>query len=331
MPVAVTGASGFIGSAVVRKLVERERVVRVLLEPGASTRNLDPLPQELIERRTVDICDREALLAALDGCDVLYHLAAVYKDWLPDPSLVYRVNVEGTTHVLLAAQKLGLSKIVYTSSIAALGVRGDGKLIDESTAFNYFDGANHYILTKYLAERVAMNFAQAGLPVVVVNPAFPFGAGDIGPTPTGRIIVALLRGQVPVRGAGGFCAVDVDDVAEAHVAAETRGRVGQRYILGNHNITLNDFFDLVGRIAGVKSPRVPVPKPVGAAVALGMELFSDHVSHREPLTTYRSIRYAQQLLFYDNARARTELGLACTPLEQTISRAVRWFREAGMV
>jgi len=330
MPVAVTGASGFIGSAVVRKLVERDRTVRVLLEPGASTRNLDALPPDRLERRTVDICDRGTLLTALDGCDVLYHLAAIYKTWLPDPSIIYRVNVEGTTNVMLAAQKLGLSKIVYTSSIAALGVRGDGKLIDESVPFNYYDGANHYILTKYLSERVAMNFASAGLPVVVVNPAFPFGPGDIGPTPTGRIIIGLLRGQVPARGAGGFCAIDVDDVAEAHIAAETRGRIGEHYILGNHNITLNDFFDLVARIAGVGSPRVAVPKAVGAAVALGMELYADWVSHREPLTTYRSIRYAQQHLYYDNTRARTELGLASTPLEQTISRAVRWFREAGM-
>jgi dihydroflavonol-4-reductase len=226
---------------------------------------------------------------------------------------------------------LGLSKIVYTSSIAALGVRDDGKLIDENLAFNYYDGANHYILSKYLSERVVMNFASAGLPVVVVNPAFPFGPGDIAPTPTGRVIVALLRGEVPVRGAGGFCAVDVDDVAEAQVAAETRGRIGHRYILGNHNISLNDFFDLVARIAGVKSPRIPVPKPLGAAVALGMELFADHVSHKEPPTTLRSIRYAQKLLYYDTSKARSELALPCTPLEQTISRSVRWFRQAGMV
>jgi dihydroflavonol-4-reductase len=330
MPVAVTGASGFLGSAVVRKLIERGRGVRVLIEPGAPTRNLDALPQDRMERRTVDISDAPAVAAALDGCDVLYHLAAVYKVWLPDPSIIYRVNVEGTTNVMLAAQKLGLSKIVYTSSIAAIGVRKDSSPIDETVAFNYYDQANHYILSKHLAERIVMGFAASGLPVVAVNPTFPFGPGDIAPTPTGRIVIALLRGEVPARGAGGFNVVDVDDVAEAHVTAETRGRIGQRYILGNHNISLNDFFDLVCRIAEVKAPRIAVPSPVGAAVALGMELVADYVTHREPPTTYRSLRYAQNLLYYDNSLARAELGLPCTPLETTIQRAVRWFRDSGM-
>jgi dihydroflavonol-4-reductase len=330
MPVAVTGAAGFIGSAVVRKLIQQQRDVRVLLQPGAPTRNLDELPQERLERVTVDVCDGAAVRKALQGCDVLYHLAAIYKVWLPDPSIIYRVNVEGTTQVMLAARDLGLSKIVYTSSIAALGITGGERLIDEAVPFNYYSEANHYILSKYLAERVVMNFAAAGLPAVVVNPAFPFGAGDIGPTPTGRIIVALLRGEVPVRGAGGFCAIDVDDVAEAHVAAETRGRVGERYILGNHNISLNDFFDLVCGIAGVKRPRIPVPKPLGAALALALELYADHLSHKEPPTTFKSLRYAQNYLYYDNTRARTELQMPCTPLEQTISRAVRFFRQSAM-
>jgi dihydroflavonol-4-reductase len=330
MPVAVTGASGFIGSAVVRKLLERGRDVRVLLEPGATTRNLDALPQDRMERRTLDITDASAVTPALEGCDVLYHLAAVYKVWLRDPAIIYRVNVEGTTNVMLAAQGLGLSKIVYTSSIAAVGVRKDAGPIDETVAFNYYDQANHYILSKHLAERIVMSFAASGLPVVAVNPTFPFGPGDVAPTPTGRIIVALLRGEVPARGAGGFNAIDVDDVAEAHLNAETKGRVGQRYILGNHNISLNDFFDLVCRVAEVKAPRIAVPSSVGAAFALGMELMADYVTHREPPTTYRSLRYAQNNLYYDNSLARAELDLPCTPLEKTVQRAVRWYRDSGM-
>jgi len=329
MPVAVTGASGFIGSAVVRKLLERGRHVRAVLEPGANTRNLDSLGGPL-ERVTADVCSYDAMRRALDGCDTLYHLAAVYRTWLPDPSVIYRVNIDGTTSTLLAARDAQLSKIVYTSSIAAIGLRADGALSDESLGFNYYRDANDYILSKYLSERVALQFAASGQPIVIVNPAFPFGPGDIAPTPTGRVIVAVLRREIPALGPGGFCVIDVDDVAEGHLAAETKGVVGERYVLGNHNVSLNDFIKRVGAIAGVKTPRVSMPKPVACAIALGLELYADHVSHREPPATYRSIRYAQNYLYYDNTKARTSLGLPTRPLDETIERSVQWFRSSGM-
>lgn len=328
--VAVTGATGFIGSAVVRKLVERGRTVRALVEPGAPTKNLDALGSK-VERVTVDVCDGAAMERALDGCRALYHLAAIYRTWLPDPEVIYRVNLEGTTATLLAAQKAKVERVVYTSSIAAVGLREDGKPSDESVPFNLWDVANDYILTKYLSERIAMNFARSGLPIVVVNPGFPFGPGDVAPTPTGKIILALLKGQVPGVGPGGFSAIDVDDVAEGHIRAEEKGRIGERYILANHNVTLKELFEMVGALGNVKVPTLPLPKTLSLAMAFGMEMWADHVSRKEPPATYKALRYAQQNVFFDNTKARTELGLPQTPLADSIARSITWFRENGMV
>ena len=332
--VAVSGASGFIGSAVVRKLLAQGRQVRALLEPGATTKNLDGLALEglsgEVERFTVDVCDFEGMARALDGCSAFYHLAAIYKVWTPDPTTIHRVNIEGTTTALLAAKATRVPRVVYTSSIAAVGLPGDGTPADESVAYNLHDVANDYILTKHLSERIAMRFAEAGTPIVIVNPAFPFGPRDIAPTPTGAIILSLLRGQVPAVGEGGFCAIDVDDVAAAHVAAETRGRVGERYILGNHNISFRDFCELVCRVAGVKAPSISVPGWVGHSIAKGMELWADHTG-KAPPTTVKGLRYLQKNAFFDNTKARTELELHSTPLEDSVRRAVDYFRAEGMV
>ena len=323
MTVAVTGGAGFIGSAVVRKLLERKRSVRVLVEPGAPTQNLDGLP---VERVTADITNYAQMKKALEGCETLYHLAAMYKTWLPDEEIIHRVNNEGTVATLLAAEHAKVGKIVYTSSIAAIGVGENGGLVDESCKWNLFDVANPYILTKWQSERLALRFAEAGLPIVVVNPAFPFGPRDIAPTPTGAIILALLKKEVPGWGPGGFCTIDVDDCAEGHILAEEKGRIGERYILGNDNITLKDFFELVSRVGNVSAPKLPLPGPLAAGVALGMELWADHVSHKEPKATYKSMRYAQRNAFFSNAKAKRELGLPSRPLEETVRRAVEWFR-----
>jgi dihydroflavonol-4-reductase len=319
---AVTGATGFIGSAVVRKLLEQKRTVRCLLEPGANTANLDGLP---VERIVCDVTDLATTRKAMDGCDALFHLAAIYKTWLPDEAVIYRVNVEGTVSTLLAAQQANVKRVVYTSSIAAIGL-SEGGLADETTTFNLFDVATPYILSKWQSERIAMRFAESGLPVVIVNPAFPFGPRDIAPTPTGGIVRALLAAQVPAHGPGGFCTIDVDDCAEGHVLAEEKGRVGERYILGNDNVSLKDFFGIVCKVAGIPAPRLRVPGPVAAGIALGMELWADHVSHKEPIATYRSMRYTQRNAFFSNAKAKRELGLPTRPLEETIRRAVEWFR-----
>ena len=328
--VAVSGATGFIGSAVVRRLLADGRDVRALVEPGASAENLDDLPAARVDRVTVDVCDYVAMARALDGCSAFYHLAAVYKVWTPDPTLLYRVNLEGTTASLLAAKTARIPRIVYTSSIAAVGRRSDGAPADETVQFNLYDDANPYILSKYLSERTAVRFAESGLPVVIVNPAFPFGPRDLAPTPTGRIIISILNGNLPGLPAGGFCAVDVDDVAGAHVAAETKGRVGERYLLGNHNVTFREFVELVCRIAGKPLPKLPIPSWLGLGLTAGLELISDHITHTEPRATVKSAKFMFGPAYFDVSKARAELGIPCTPLAETIERAISFFRSHGM-
>jgi dihydroflavonol-4-reductase len=241
------------------------------------------------------------------------------------------VNLEGTATSLLAARDAGVKRVVYTSSIAAVGLGVGQTPADETTLWNVADIANDYIASKYQAERVAFRLTEAGLPLVCVNPAFPFGPRDIGPTPTGAIILNLLRGRVPAVGAGGFCAIDVDDVAKAHVAAETLGRVGERYILGNHNVTLREFFSLVSDVAGLRAPRLPMPSVLARGAARGMEFWSDHVSKTAPLATYKSVQYMQRYAYFDGSKARRELEMPCTPLRTSVERAVDYFRTSGMV
>ena len=323
----VTGAAGFIGSAVVRKLIGRGVAVRCYLEPGAKTANLDGLD---VERVTGDVNDRAAVDQALKGCDTLYHLAAIYAIWLPHPERMYEVNVEGSKTVLWAAYKAGLKKVVYTSSIAAVGRREDGQPADETNEFSPRDWeeGNGYIRSKWLSEKDALRFAREGLPLVVVNPAFPFGERDIAPTPTGGFILSALKGQVPGYVDSGICAIDVDDLAEGHVLAAEKGRVGERYILGNHNVSLRDFYSTVAKVAGIKVPDRRIPVPVARGLGWTMERVA-RLRHKPPITTYKATCYATYNHFYDNGKARGELGLPVTPLDVTIEKSVRWFRQAG--
>jgi dihydroflavonol-4-reductase len=323
--VLVTGATGFIGSSVVRKLIARGREVRCYLEPGAKLSNLEGLDVEKLEG---DVNDRAKLADAMKGCDTLYHLAAIYALWLPDPRLMYEVNVEGSKTVLWAAYKAGLEKVVYTSSIAAIGLRPEGQLADESVEFNYWDDANGYIKSKWLSERDALRFAREGLPLVVVNPAFPFGERDIAPTPTGKFITEALKGNVPGYMVGGICAVDVNDVAEGHILAAEKGRVGERYILGAHNITYQDFYKALAEVASVKIPDRRIPP----WVSRGLGYVVEKVSERQkvaPRLTYKAARLATRKMFFDCSKAVKELGLPQTPLKESIGRSVTWFRQHG--
>jgi dihydroflavonol-4-reductase len=326
-PTLVTGATGFIGSAVVRALLARGRAVRALVEPGAPTANLDGLGKD-VERIHGDVLDRAAVGRAMAGCDAVYHLAAIYALWLPDEKIIYDVNVEGTKNVLFAALKTGVRKVVHTSSIAAIGVAPGGQLADETFAFNYWNEASAYIRSKYLSDLDAQRFAREGLPVVIVCPAFPFGERDLGPTPTGRFIVEALHGRVPGYTAGGFCAVDVDDVAACHVLADERGVVGERYIAGAHNVTYRDFYEAVTRVAGLRPIRRKLPTPAVLGMAWAMERWADRTG-TAPKLTVRAARYATQTAWFDCSKARA-LGMPQTPLEATIDKAVRWFREHGV-
>lgn len=325
MTTLVTGATGFIGSAVVRKLLGRGRQVRCYVEPGAPMVNLDGLDVDIVEG---DINDRERVTAALDGCDVLYHLAALYRLWMPSSALIYKVNVEGTKTVLFAAMRANLDKVVYTSSIAAVGLSDDGGLSDETTRFNTWDSANAYVRSKYLSECDALRFAAEGVPIVVVNPAFPFGERDIGPTPTGKLIVEALAERVPGYPAGGINVVDVDDVAEAHVLAEERGVVGERYILGNHNLTYKEFYDLVSEVGGVAPVRRKLPSRLFAGLGWVLEHYADFVQKAPPIT-YKGAKYAARRMWYDSTKAHAQLGMPRTDLRDTMEKAIRWFRGHG--
>lgn len=343
MKTLVTGAAGFIGSAVVRRLLARGRAVRVLLEPGAAPR-VDTLAGLKVERMEGSVLDRQAVARAVVGCEAVHHLAAIYALWTRDPRRLYEVNVAGTTTVLSAALRHGVRRVVHVSSIAAVGaavgeavgeaVGAGGGLADEDSAFGAADWAagNDYIRSKWLAERVALDLAEAGLPLVVVNPAFPFGARDVGPTPTGRMILEVLRGRrVPGVAPGGFCVADVDDMAEAAVLAEERGRVGARYILGSHNLDFVTFYRTLCEVAGCPG-RVPLrvlPAPLLKGVGWLYERWADWVTGEAPPITRKGAVQVCRRLWFDTRRAREELGMPTTPLAVTLERAVRWFRDHG--
>lgn len=325
MRTLVTGATGFIGSAVVRALLARGRAVRVLVEPGARTDNLEGLE---VERHVGTVLDEAAVARAVAGCEIVYHLAAIYRLWPRDDRELLDVNVEGSKNVLGAAHRAGARRIIYTSSIAALGRGAPGQVVDETVDFDYWDDANAYMRSKFLAERDARRLAREGAPIVIVCPAFPFGAGDLGPTPTGRFIIEALGRRVPGIVAGGFCAVDVDDVAACHLLAEARGGVGERYIAGAHNVSYRTFFDTISEVAGLPRIRWALPTPAVLAMAWAEERWAA-VSGKPPRMTVASAVFATRTCFFDSGKAQA-LGMPVTPLAVTIERAVRYFRDRGM-
>ena len=324
MKVLVTGAGGFIGAHVARLLAARGDEVRFGLAPGEreSVEGAE-IPGD---RRVFDVRDLPAVRAAVDGVEAVIHLAAVYSTWTRDARPMYQVNVQGTGNVRRAATDAGVRRVVHTSSIAAIGLEPGGRPSTEGTSFNQHGKAIHYALSKYYSERVALRFAAAGAPVVVVNPAFPFGVGDRRPTPTGRIIVNILKGTYFGYGPGGLNAVEVEDVARGHLLALDSGVPGRRYLLTGHDISWADFYALVKRVGDVSRVHVRLPY----AVLLGMGLLGDIVGRfSEPLIDSRTVRYSAQDFCYDCSRARAELGYTVAPLEAAVKRAVDWFRAEG--
>lgn len=320
----VTGGAGFIGASLVQLLLERGVSVRVMKVPGDPATNLRDVMGR-IDLVDGDLLDPASLRRALDGCDTLFHLAAIYATWLPVPRKMFDVNVEGTRNILSAARELGVARVVHTSSIAAVGCR-EGAPADETCRFNEWDIASDYVLSKYISELEAQRFAQEGMNITIVNPAFPFGWGDIGPTPTGAIIQLLLKGMPAIMG-GGLNAVGVSDVAMGHILAAERGRVGARYILGGENHTYTGFAKRVARVAGIRGPRITLPGKLFLAGGMIGDLVADHVTHRQPVLAHKSVAYAaDRNLWFDIARAKAELGYDPAPLDQHIEQAVRWFR-----
>lgn len=328
--VLVTGAAGFIGHHVVRLLRAEGRPVRALIRPGEDTQNLDALADAGIERVEGDILDPAALARHMAGCGVVYHLAALYRTWVPDPRVLYDVNITGAANVLATAVALGVRRVVHTSSIAAIGLDPAGQPAREDAAYDLWPFAFDYVRSKYLAHQVARAFAPA-LDVVLVCPGMPLGPGDIGPTPTGRTLVDTLNGKIRVSFDGGLNLVDVEDVARGHLLAEAHGRRGEAYLLTGHNLSILDMVGELRRVLGMRHGMLRIPAGVAAAFGGVLERWADRVSHREPLITPGTVAYTRQRLYYDNHKAREELGFTVRPLDETLRRAVAWFVAHGYV
>jgi dihydroflavonol-4-reductase len=326
MTTLVTGGTGFVGANVVRALMQRGAEVRALVRPRSDTRNLDSLEVELVAG---DLRDRGSLEAALTGCDMVYHVAAMYTLWTRNPREIYDSNVAGTINILEAAGQAGVQKIVYTSSVATIGLPKDGTPGTEEVPLPPEDMVSDYKRSKYLAEQEVLKYAQRGLPVVIVNPSFPVGAWDVKPTPSGQIIVNFLRGKIPAYVDTGLNVVDVEDVAIGHVMAAERGRIGERYILGHANLTLPELFQLLAQVSSMSAPRFRIPYGFAYLSACVSEFVARTITHKPPFVTLAGVKLSRKRMFFDPSKAVRELGLPQTPAIEALSKAVEWFRTHG--
>jgi dihydroflavonol-4-reductase len=326
MKIFVTGGTGFVGSAVVRKLLADGHTVRALLRAGANTRMLDNLP---VERVNGDLSDVTILQNAMTGCDWVFHVAALYAYWGYTWEDFYQSNVEGTRRALEAAARSGVKRVVHTSSIASLGIPSDGTPGTEETPVALKDMLSDYKRSKFLAEEVVGEFVAKGLPVVTVNPAAPVGVGDHKPTQTGKMIVDFLNGKMPAYVDTGLTIVDVDDVANGHLLAMEKGKVGQRYILGGENLSLKQVLDLLSEVSGRPQVRARIPRAVALVWAyLDTGLARLNPKHI-PAATPDAVRVSSKKEYFSSARAMRELGYTYIPARDALRKAVEWYRANG--
>lgn len=319
----VTGATGFVGSAVVRRLLRENHEVRVLARATSDRRNLQDLDVQVFEG---DLTQTDSLQRACNGCDALFHVAADYRLWAPKPAELYRNNVEGTRAILSAAKTAGMSRIVYTSSVATLGIPGDGRSGDENTPVSLSDMIGHYKRSKFLAEALVKEFANDGLPVVIVNPSTPIGPRDIKPTPTGRIVRDAMAGRLPAYVDTGLNVVHVDDVAEGHWLAFKHGTLGERYILGGQNLSLRELLAEIADIVGRTPPRWRLPHALVMPVAYAAESWA-RLTGTQPIATVEEVRMSKKRMFFSSTKAARELGYAPGPYRRALEDAVDWFRQ----
>jgi len=323
MKTLVTGATGFVGSAVVRRLLRDGHQVRALVRATSDHRNLLGLDVQVVEG---DLTQAASLQHACDGCDALFHVAADYRLWAPQPAQLYQANVEGTRAILEAAKQASVPRIVYTSSVATLGIPVDGRPGDENTVVSLNDMVGHYKRSKFLAEALVREFAAEGLPVVIVNPSTPIGPRDIKPTPTGRIVRDAIAGRLPAYVDTGLNVVHVDDVAEGHWLAFQHGVVGERYVLGGHNISLRELLIEIAEIAGRTPPRWRLPHAAVMPVAYLAEAWA-RLTGIPPIATVEEVRMSKKRMFFSSAKAERELGYVPGPVRLALEDAVMWFRQ----
>lgn len=322
----VTGGTGFIGGAVVRRLLEAGHEVKALVRPGADTRQLDGLPVERVEG---DLRNRESLRRGMAGCAWVFHVAALYSYWGYRWKDFEEANVEGTRRVLEMARDQGLKRVVYTSSIAALGVHKDRSPATEDTPSTLADRIGPYQRSKFLAEAVARDFARQGLPVVIVNPSAPVGIGDHKPTPTGQIVVDFLNGRIFGYVDTGLNIIDVEDVAAGHLLAAERGAAGERYILGGENLSLKQILDLLSEISGGPQVRLRIPHWLAQGWSYVDVTMARLNPRRIPAATPDKVRLSRRYEFFDPGKAVRELGLPQTPARVALRKAVEWYRAHG--
>lgn len=326
MKILLTGATGFVGAAVARHLLAAGHEVRALVRKGSDRRNVLDLKITLVEG---SLQDEPSLKNAVAGCEGLYHVAADYRLWVPNPKEMYQANVVGTSLLMEAAQAAGVKRIVYTSSVATLGTRADGRPANEETPVKEADMIGPYKHSKFLAEEVVRKMVrEKGLPAVIVNPSTPIGPRDIKPTPTGRIIVDCVRGRMPAYVDTGLNIAHVEDVAAGHLLAFEKGEIGQRYILGGDNLSLAEILGMIAKEAGFKPPTLQLPRAPLYPIAFIMEVLA-RVTGREPIFTVDSVRMAAKRMFFSSARAESALGYRHRPAHEAIRDALKWFRGNG--
>lgn len=324
MKTLVTGATGFVGSAVVRELLDAGHELRALARAGSDRRNLEGLPIEVVEG---DLRAPQSLVRALRGCRALFHVAADYRLWSPRPAELYEVNVDGTRALMQAALEAGVERIVYTSSVATLGVRADGIPADEDTPVTLDEMIGHYKRSKYLAEQAVRELVEShGLPAVIVNPSTPVGPRDVKPTPTGRMILDAVRGRMPAYVDTGLNVVHVEDVARGHLLAFERGEIGERYVLGGHNMTLAEILAAIAALTGRRAPRLRLPHLAVLPIAAASELWARVAGTGEPRATVAGVRMARKRMYFSSRKAERRLGYAYRPAEEALRAAVEWFR-----
>jgi dihydroflavonol-4-reductase len=321
----VTGATGFVGAAVARALLRADWQVRVLARPTADRRNLEGLP---VECASGDLADVASLERALADCEALFHVAAEYRLWTAQPQRLYHSNVDGTRNLLEAAGRAGVRRIVYTSSVATLGLHADGSAADEHDTADLADMIGHYKRSKFLAEQWVLQAARAGLPVVIVNPSTPVGPGDVKPTPTGRMVLDAVCGRMPAYVDTGLNIVHVDDVAEGHLLAFHHGRAGERYILGGTDLSLQQILTIIAALVGRRPPRVRLPLALALPLAYAAEACA-RIGRFETRITVDAVRMARHHMYFSSAKAARELGYRWRPPEQALADAVRWFQPSA--
>jgi dihydroflavonol-4-reductase len=322
----LTGATGFVGASVARLLLAKGQRLRVLARPHNDRRNLDGLDVEIVEG---DLTKPETYRDALTGCRNLFHVAADYRIWVPDAAAMNRVNIDGTRALMLAALDSGIERVVYTSSVATLGLHKDGTPASEDSPVSFSDMIGVYKQSKYLAEEEVLRLVRHHkLPAVIVNPSTPVGPRDIRPTPTGRIIVDAVKGRMPAYVDTGLNVAHVDDVATGHWLAFERGIIGERYILGGNNLPLSDILKIIAEIVGRPAPKIKLPRAAIYPVALGMEIAA-RLTGWEPMVTHDALRMSKKKMYFTSAKAERELGYKARPAREAIEDAIKWFKAEG--